>query len=62
MCVPEGLLPPLWVGGVGVLVVCCLRNGPLWFGVLVMWCVGVNACVFLMGRCPLWFGGLGVVV
>ena len=24
MCVPEGLLPPWWVGGVGVLVVCCL--------------------------------------
>ena len=34
MCVPEGLLPPLWVGGVGVLVVCYLGR----YTVVVWWC------------------------
>ena len=73
MCGPEGLLPPFvwwcWCVG-GVLVVClvvcwwCVAGGvaPLRFGVLVSWCVGAHVCVCLRGCCPLWFGGVGVLV
>ena len=58
MCVPAGLLP---LCGLVVLVCwwCCLGRCPLWFGVLVMRCVGVDVCVFLRGVAPLWFGGVG---
>ena len=53
----RGADAPLWVGGVGVSVVCWLRVAwgvaPLWFGVFVAWCVGVDVCVFLKGCCTL---------
>ena len=48
------------IGGVGVLVVCCLGHIPLWFGVCGCWCVGVHVCVCCLGAdAPWWFVVLG---
>ena len=60
MCVPERLLPLVgwWCWCVGGVLPGALP--PFKVGVLVVWCVGVHVCVFLMGCCPLWFGGVGV--
>ena len=52
------------VHGVGVLVfvVCSVGLAPLWFCVLVIWCV--CPCMFApeWDAAPLWVGGVGVPV
>ena len=52
----------VWCWCVGVCGVLLRVLHPLWLCVLVMWCVGDNVCVFLRGCCPLWVGGVGVLV
>ena len=62
MFAPEWDAAPLWVGGVGVSVVCWLGVAPCGFGVLVMWCVCPCMCVPEGLLPPSWVGGVGVLV